>query len=323
MKNIENIYLCQKAKCFAVENGRHIKLNKKIFDVGTTSIKVFFDDFFKSNELLAEIKDKTYTKDLTIKNNKKRYRANLFHDNRKGWCLSLRELPKSIANWEDLNIKVNDIISISKSTGLTLFCGPTGAGKSTTMCRTILELQQINKLGITITVEDPVEYLFNKDNIFQREVNTDVMSFDKGVYEAMRQCPDTIVIGEIRDKKTALAALKAAFTGHKVLSTLHANSVQDAILRLWAFFDDQDDEILIYALQGIVAQHLIRTDKAYCVYESLCIDDNVKNALLTALRESNNLRMLNNEFYSQQRKTLQNKKDELIKEGVEPSLLQF
>jgi hypothetical protein len=104
------------------------------------------------------------------------------------------------------------------------------------------------ELGVTITIEDPVEYLHHKDTIFQREVGTKVKDFKTGLVDALRANPTTIVIGEIRDAETALEALKAGLNGHRVLATLHASSIKEAISRLWAFLDEQGDELLVQSL---------------------------------------------------------------------------
>ena len=110
-----------------------------------------------------------------------------------------------------------------------------------------------------------VDYLHHKDMIFQREVGTKVKDFKTGLVDAVRANPTTIVIGEIRDTETALEAVRAGLNGHRVLATLHASSIKEAISRLWAFLNDQGDELLVQSLQGIVAQHLIHITRDLCI----------------------------------------------------------
>lgn len=264
---------------------------------------------------------KTQTKDFTTEIESQRYRVHLFYSLR-GWNAALRLLPSEILSFEALNINSNDILSLCKGTGLVLFCGPTGAGKSTTMNTTIDSLLNSDDLGVTITIEDPIEYLHGKDEIFQREVGTHVESFSKGLVDAMRVKPTTIVIGEIRDAETALEAVRAGLNGHRVLATIHASSAKEAISRLWAFLDDQGDELLIQSLQGVVAQHLINISnkKKYCLYETLEINSKTKNLLNQVLKGDAELVQLNQIAYEQERMWLEEKKQVLIKKGINPSL---
>jgi Tfp pilus assembly pilus retraction ATPase PilT len=252
--------------------------------------------------------------DFTTEINNNRYRVHLYHSHR-GWNAALRLLPSEILSFDELGIKEDDILNVSSHTGLTLFCGPTGAGKSTTMNTAIDALLQQNKLGVTVTIEDPIEYLHHKDLIFQREVGSHCESFKQGLIEAMRMTPKTIVIGEIRDSETALEAVRAGLNGHRVFATLHASNSIDAISRLWAFLDDQGDELLVQSLQGIVAQELIldNQNQKHCFYEVLKIDQQTKN-LLTQILDKNNavtIATINNSFYNQNQLTIIEKKKEL------------
>ncbi len=163
-------------------------------------------------------------------------------------------LPTVIQNFADLN------------NGIVLVTGPTGSGKSTTLA-SIIEHINIKYPKHIITVEDPIEYMFsNKLSIIsQRQVEIDTMSFNDGIKYALRQDPDVILIGEIRDRETAIAALKAAETGHLVLASLHTNDAIQTINRVINMFEPQDRDLirnqLANTVRGIVAQKLVKIAK--------------------------------------------------------------
>jgi Tfp pilus assembly pilus retraction ATPase PilT len=262
------------------------------------------------------------TKDWTTTLNNNRYRVHLFHSHR-GWNAALRLLSSKIMSFDELGIDKEEVMSVSDGIGLTLFCGPTGAGKSTTMNTVIDSLLQENKLGVAVSIEDPIEYLHNQDAIFQREVGKDVDSFSQGLVEAVRCTPKTIIIGEIRDSETAIEAVKAGLNGHRVFATLHASSVSEAISRLWAFLDDQGDELLVQSLGGIVAQHLINIDsnKKHLLYETLKIDDKVKNILNQVLKDGNDMAQLNHAKTTQNRLSLKDKATLFVQSGGDRELV--
>jgi len=150
----------------------------------------------------------------------------------------------------------------SRSSGLILVTGATGSGKSTTLASSIEWMNQ-NLDHHIVTIEDPIEYLFvSKRSIFtQREVGIDTASFAEGLRRSMRQNPDVIFVGEIRDAVTAATALQAAETGHLVLATLHASSAGDSIERLQTLFPADEREAALRTLSqqliGILCQKLL------------------------------------------------------------------
>lgn len=161
--------------------------------------------------------------------------------------------------------------------GLILVVGPTGHGKSTTLASIIQEKINAEKNKI-LTIEDPIEYTyFSKSSvIIQREIGRDVIDFNQGLRAAMRQDPDIIMIGEMRDRQTIEAAITAAETGHIVFSTLHTNSAYETVTRIIdSFPGDQQDQVraqLAMNLKVIISQRLVpRTDGSGRVlaYESL------------------------------------------------------
>ena len=151
---------------------------------------------------------------------------------------------------------------ISRRSGLILVTGTTGSGKSTTLAAALDELNQSRHNHI-ITLEDPIEYFFRNHRSFfsQRELNTDTGGFATALRAALRQNPDVIMVGEIRDEETAQLALRAAETGHLVLSTLHSSGVVESIERLCNLFPDESGNtsrmLLSRQLIGIITQNLL------------------------------------------------------------------
>lgn len=146
--------------------------------------------------------------------------------------------------------------------GLIIVCGVTGAGKSTTLAAMLQHVNRTRRVNI-VTIEDPVEYTFRPDKaiISQREIGIDVPNYEEGLKFVVRQDPDVIFIGEMRDKLTMAAALQAAETGHLVLSTLHTADTVQTFARILEFFPRADHDFirgsLANSLQGICAQRLL------------------------------------------------------------------
>ena len=151
---------------------------------------------------------------------------------------------------------------ITRPSGLILVCGPTGSGKSTTLASSLQWLNE-NVSRHVITIEDPIEYIFsNRMALFtQREVGIDTPSFAEGLRRSLRQNPDVILVGEIRDAETAMTAIQACETGHLVLATLHSSNCVDAIERLQLLFPpaarDSVRRTLSGQLLGILCQRLL------------------------------------------------------------------
>jgi len=193
---------------------------------------------------------------------KMQFRVNCFYDN-DGLAVAIRALDKSPPPVERVGFPNNvwqDIIE--RHQGLVLVTGITGAGKSTTIASMINRIAQRRACRI-ITLEDPIEYLLQgeKGVISQREVGRDVTSFERGLRDALREDPDVIFVGEMRDRESAAWTLTAAETGHLVFSTLHTRDVRGAVTRLMDMFpDNRQDEIACQLALGmiyIIAQKLI------------------------------------------------------------------
>ncbi len=192
---------------------------------------------------------------------KVRFRVNVYFQ--KGYLsAALRLIPVNIRTVEELNLP-SVLHEFTKSQqGFFLAVGPAGHGKTTTLAALIDEINH-KRMEHIITIEDPIEYAFTQDRalIDQREVGTDTLSFHRGLRSVLRQDPDVIMIGEMRDPESIAIALTAAETGHLVFSTLHTNSVSQTIDRIVdSFPGSQQGQIrsqLASTLIGIVSQRLI------------------------------------------------------------------
>lgn len=190
-----------------------------------------------------------------------RFRANYYKTMDEIAC-AFRIIPVIIPSLDDLNAKKIFKELIKREKGLILVTGPTGSGKSTTLAAMLNEVN-INEARHIITVEDPVEFVHtNKKSLFsQRNVGTDTVSFSAALKFALRQDPDVILIGEMRDRETITAALTAAETGHLVFGTLHTNSAPSTINRIIDVFSgDEQPQVraqLSTSLIAVIAQALL------------------------------------------------------------------
>ncbi|MGM0864297.1 MAG: type IV pilus twitching motility protein PilT [Bacillota bacterium] len=192
-----------------------------------------------------------------------RFRVNVYFQ-RSCISIALRVVPRNIPTIEELKLPPVLMKIAEKHQGLVLVTGPTGSGKSTTLASMIHYMNQTMRKHI-ITLEDPIEYLHKHGSsiIDQREVGFDTMSFAYGLRSALRQDPDVILVGEMRDLETIQTAITAAETGHLVLGTLHTSSAVSTIERIIDVFPaEQQSQVrvqLASVLQGVIAQRLLPT----------------------------------------------------------------
>ena len=190
-----------------------------------------------------------------------RFRGNCFRQ-RGSVAMSIRHIPNQTASLEDLGLPPILNRLLERPRGLLLVTGPTGSGKSTTLAAMVDHINRRRK-GHIITIEDPVEFLHphRRCIVNQREVGTDTRSFAVALKHALRQDPDVILIGEMRDVETMGAALTIAETGHLVFSTLHTNSASDSVNRVIdAFPSERQAQVrtqLASVLEGVVTQVLV------------------------------------------------------------------
>jgi pilus retraction protein PilT len=175
---------------------------------------------------------KRWSVDFALSFNHVRVRINAFYTTR-GLSLAIRLLPETIPDLTSLNLhpSLNQIVELQS--GLILVCGSTGFGKSTTIAAIIEEINRTRPTHI-ITIEDPIEYRFKpkKSFIEQREVGVHVPSFSQGLLDVLRENPDVIFVGELREPDTIRLTLNAAESGHLVFATLHAATAEDAVYRI-------------------------------------------------------------------------------------------
>ena len=192
-----------------------------------------------------------------------RFRTNLFQQ-RGQWCLAMRHVKTHVPSFQELGL-LEQIKRIAESPrGIVLLAGSTGCGKSTTLAAMIEHINANFKKHI-ITMEDPIEYVFedNQCIVEQREVGLDTLSFHHALKHVLRQDPDIIMIGEMRDALSFTAAMSAADTGHLVLSTLHTTNAGQSVNRILDFFKaDEREQIrrqLAGTLQAVVCQRMVNT----------------------------------------------------------------
>lgn len=190
-----------------------------------------------------------------------RFRANVFYS-KGGVAAVFRQIPTQVPDFDALGLPKVLLDMCDVSNGLYLVTGPTGSGKSTTLA-SIIDRLNTQESGHIITLEDPIEFVHqHKSSIVnQREVGVDTLNFSNGLRSLLRQDPDIVLVGELRDVETIEAALEIAETGHLVFGTLHTNSTVQTINRIINVFPaDQHEQIrtlLSFVLQGVVAQQLL------------------------------------------------------------------
>jgi len=207
--------------------------------------------------------DADFSIQRTIGGTCRRFRVNVFRSRRRLGC-SIRIVPERIPTFEWAGFPRGIAVRLASfRNGLILFTGVTGSGKSTSMAMLIEALNEAGGYRI-ITIEEPIEYVFapRRDTIIsQREVGIDVSSFADGLKYGLRQDPDVMLVGEIRDRETAQLALSASETGHLVFSTMHTRDAKGAITRLTDMFPrDAHHTIrtqLAMSLRAVISQHLL------------------------------------------------------------------
>jgi twitching motility protein PilT len=199
--------------------------------------------------------------DFAYEDSGTRFRINAFLQ-KSSFSASLRRIKEKIPNFEELNLPMQLKTIASARQGLALVTGPAGAGKSTTLAA-VIDYINTNKSYHIITIEDPIEYIHKhkKSLITQREVGSDTATFNEGLKYCLRQDPNVILIGEMRDPESIMIAAQAAETGHLVLSTLHTPSAVLSISRILDVFSGENQKqirlLLANNLKAVVSQRLI------------------------------------------------------------------
>ncbi len=215
-----------------------------------------------------------------------RFRVNIFNQ-RNEVSIVARHIVTDIPNWKDLGLPPILTELIMRKRGLILFVGATGSGKSTSLAA-MIDHRNSNSAGHIVTIEDPVEFVHRhkRSIINQREVGVDTRSWHNALKNTLRQAPDVILIGEIRDRETMEHAISFAETGHLCISTLHANNANQALDRIINFFPEEKRQQLLLDLslnlQAFISQRLIPSVEGgrACAVEVLLGSPTVKELIV-------------------------------------------
>jgi twitching motility protein PilU len=219
-------------------------------------------------ELMTETQLEAFTRDLEIdfaisEPGLGRFRVNIFHQ-RGNVAMVLRFITPELPNLDDLGMPpiLKDMVMLRR--GLILMVGASGSGKSTTLAA-MIDHRNANSASHIVTIEDPIEFLHSnrKSIVNQREIGLDTHSYEAALRSAMREAPDVILIGEIRDRKTIQAAIDLAGTGHLCIATLHANNSPETLDRIINMYpNDQHKQVLMDLAQyikAVISQRLVRS----------------------------------------------------------------
>ncbi|WP_119343998.1 type IV pilus twitching motility protein PilT [Facilibium subflavum] len=250
---------------------------------------------------------------------KHRFRVNIFMQNR-GTAAAFRAIPQSIQSLEEINAPSVFKEIITQNSGLILVTGPTGSGKSTTLAAMIDYINHTAH-GHIISIEDPIEFIHQCDKclINQREVKHDTLSFNNALKAALREDPDYILIGEMRDIETIRLALTAAETGHLVFATLHTSSAPKTIDRIVNVFPAEEQgmirSMLSESLKAVISQRLLRKKQGgrVAAHEILIANSAIRNLI----RESK-IPQIHNTLQTNQSlgmQTMQQSIDKLAEQG--------
>ncbi|MCA1591973.1 MAG: type IV pilus twitching motility protein PilT [Acidobacteria bacterium] len=257
-QNASDLHLTSGSAPYLRINGDMVKLNYRSVSAEVCQGLIF--------EMLSEGQKELFLENLELDFGYPmpgigRFRVNVFMQ-QKGIGAAFRLIPETILTVQELGLpeQLHDLINVSE--GLILVTGPTGSGKSTTLAALIHAINQRQRSHI-ITIEDPIEFVHHNEQslINQREVSSHTHSFSNALRATLREDPDIILVGEMRDLETISLALTAAETGHLVFATLHTNSAVKTIDRIIDVFPEAQQAqirgVLSESLRGIVAQSLI------------------------------------------------------------------
>ncbi|MDC0183183.1 PilT/PilU family type 4a pilus ATPase [Nitrosomonadales bacterium] len=256
---LSDIHIHSDAPIAYREFGDMVQLDDHV--VEESHIREFLQEVLDDDEFAHFIEHKDH--DFAIEKDGKRFRVNAFQETIK-FALILRRIESDLPKFDDLGLPAYIRTIPTLDTGLVLVTGETGSGKSTTLAA-LIDVINATKKGHIITIEDPIEFQHNsKESVMtQREVGRDTKSFSNALRAALREDPDVILVGELRDVETISLALTAAETGHLVFGTLHSNSAPSTINRIIDVFPpEQQGQVqsqLASSLRCVLTQRLLKT----------------------------------------------------------------
>ena len=252
-----DIHLSADASLYGRIDGKLVAIDDKLW--AQSELEDLFDGI--ATDSMKRQFEQKFSVDAACSLDGIRFRINIYRE--RGYiAFAIRKLNNSLKSFDDLKLPIKLLELAQLKYGLVLFTGPTGSGKSTSLAALIDNINAYRACHI-ITVEDPIEYLHTnkKSLVHQRELGTDVSSFSASLREALREDPDVILIGEMRDLETIRAAITAAETGHLVFSTLHCGDAVGALDRMLSMYPPEEQASiqrqLAMVLQGVVSQTLV------------------------------------------------------------------
>lgn len=274
-ESISDIHLSSGAEIWVRRSGEMEKIVDSV--VSANEINTWLAHRYKGNSPALQIKTLGGQDDFALNLRQWRVRCHAYLT-KDGLDVSLRRLSNVIPDVQSLGIPLAVQNFMKAPQGLVLVTGPTGSGKTTTLA-SLIELLNTTTASRIVTLEDPIEYIYTdktsriRQRLVSKSSEGNCDSFDLGVVAAMREDPDVILIGEVRDKQTVEAALNAAQTGHLVLATLHTNSAPESINRILSYFPESERDlarsVLSSVLVGIVSQRLVKKKEGgrTCAFE--------------------------------------------------------
>ena len=281
--NASDLHLSSGYKPLIRKYGELEEINYKVLTDEMLEVLLFEIITEEQKEYFLKNKDLDFAYEIP---GKSRFRANYFMQKR-GLCAVFRIIPDTILSVEDLNLPDTVLKFANLNRGLVVVTGPTGSGKSTTLAA-IIDYINKNRKDHILTIEDPVEFVHKGKGclVNHREVGTHTKSFASALRAALREDPDIILVGEMRDLETIELAITAAETGHLVFGTLHTNSAAKTVDRIIDIFpagqQAQIRSMLSESLKGVVAQQLLkRVDKPgrIAALEILMVNNAVSNLI--------------------------------------------
>ncbi len=260
MKDASDLYLATMAPASAKIQGQLVPLEKSPLAPGRVEE---IANQIMNEEQQQDFKERPEMNLAISETGVGRFRVNIFKQ-RNQTSIVIRAIKTDIPNWQDLGLPEVLTKLVMQKRGLVLFVGGTGSGKSTSLAA-LIDYRNANNAGHIITIEDPIEFVHKhkKSIVNQREVGVDTLTFEDALKNTLRQAPDVILIGEIRDRETMEHAMAFAETGHLAISTLHANNANQALDRIINFFPEERHKQLLLDLslnlRGFVSQRLVPT----------------------------------------------------------------